>query len=349
MTNQPEQIRGMFDQWSATRGPARPAPGEEPAPGRILDIAQGYVGAKLLFVAVDVGLFEALATGAATVEELARRCGLPARTTRVVVDGLVLWGLLERDGAHYRATADAATFLTGQGPLDVRPLLRAFDKLNYPAWLDATQVVRTGQVMRGRLDAAETELYESAVSFLTSPAAVALPDVYDFGRHRRLLDVGGGIGMFLTRILTRHTQVDGTLLELPDVAEMAVGKLADSPVADRIEVVGADMFGDPLPDGHDAILLSHVVHLFPPEPNLALLRRLREAMAPDGRLLILDWFVGAEVRPSIALISAEWLMLGGGCAYRADEVIGWLQETGWRLAEHVPLFGPMSVLVAEPV
>jgi hypothetical protein len=49
-------------------------------PEPIIKVAMGFMAAKHLFVASEVGLFEALAAGPATIEELASRTGVPLRT-----------------------------------------------------------------------------------------------------------------------------------------------------------------------------------------------------------------------------------------------------------------------------
>lgn len=324
-----------------------PVAGDDLSFERIITVGQGYAGSKCLFIAVDIGLFEALGAGRATVEELAARCGVPARAVRVLADALELWGLLERDGDGFRSAPDVAAFLSGAGPVDLRPMLRHFDRVSYPSWQNAAESFRTGRGVRGPLTKDEAELYEASVAFMTAPGAAALVDAYDFGAHRRLLDAGGGVGGFLTAILSKHPEVTGTLLELPDVAEIARGRLAGDPAASRIEVLGADLFTDPLPSGHDAVLLADVLHLFAPDANHDLLRRLREVTPDGGRLLIVEWYTGPDPHPFTTVLSAEWLTMSGGSAYTADEVTGWLAATGWRFVEHRPVMPPATLTVAE--
>ena len=49
----------------------------------IFQVASGFMAAKFLFVAKAVGLFEKLAKGRITTEELAERSRVPRRTMRI--------------------------------------------------------------------------------------------------------------------------------------------------------------------------------------------------------------------------------------------------------------------------
>ena len=100
-------------------------------------IAAGFMAAKHLFAASELGLFEALRDAPATLEALAARTGLTPRAARISADAMVALGLLDRDGDRYFNSPLAAAFLAGDPPADLRPLLRFWDRISYPAWQDA--------------------------------------------------------------------------------------------------------------------------------------------------------------------------------------------------------------------
>ena len=64
-------------------------------PDAIFQVGCGFMASKLFFVANDIGLFEKLADGPATLDELRQRIGLPRRTMRILADALVALGLVE--------------------------------------------------------------------------------------------------------------------------------------------------------------------------------------------------------------------------------------------------------------
>src|SRR6185312_10801629 len=98
-------------------GPADPQ-ASPPSPEPIMRLASGFMAAKHLFAANELGIFEALADSTATIDALANRTGLTRRAARISADAMVALGLLERNGGTYRNSDTAATFLAGATPAD---------------------------------------------------------------------------------------------------------------------------------------------------------------------------------------------------------------------------------------
>ncbi len=182
--------------------------------------------------------------------------------------------------------------------------------------------------------------------------AAALATGYDFGRHRRVLDVAGGTGSFLIPVLRRHPALHGTLFELPGACAAARKRLAGEPEASRVTVVEGDFLKDPLPDGHDVLIVANTVHVISAQHNLALMKNMRAHVGLGARLLLVDlWMDATHTQPLAApLASGEFLVISGeGQAYGEDEADEWLAQTGWRKLERRPLAGPGSVIIAEAV
>jgi ubiquinone/menaquinone biosynthesis C-methylase UbiE len=321
-------------------------------PDLIFQVANGFMAAKHLFVANEVGLFVALAASPATLDEVAQRTGIPRRTLRILADAMVALGFLERQGDQYQNTVVSSTLLSGQTPTDLRPALRYWDHLNYQRWTQLEAVVRTEQAVFGEFafTPEEQQLYTEGVEAITAGTARALAMTYEFARHRRVLDLGGGTGSFLLAVLRQHHQVEATLFDVPAVAALARQRLAGSPVATRLRIVKGDFFTDPLPNDHDAILIANVLHNFLPGRNRALLERVGTFAPAGARLLLVDfWTDPTHTQPLMAALMAGAFLLvtGEGDVYSAEEVHDWLQATGWRMLERKPLAGPTSLIVAE--
>jgi hypothetical protein len=322
------------------------------APDSLFQVASGFMAAKHLFVANEVGLFEHLTKGPATLDELAARTGIPRRTLRILADAMVALGFVEQQNNRYQNGPVVATYLSGSTPADLRPLLRFLNRVSYPRWMKLEETMRTGQAVFGewQFTADEQQIVSEGVEAIQSDTAKALPVTYDFSPHRRLLDLGGGTGSWLVAVLRQYSALEATLFELPPTATVARQKLAGDPIAVRVRIVAGDLFTDPIPEGHDVVLLANVVHLLAPEQSLALLRRTR-ARVPDGaRLLLVDfWTDATHTQPLFtALMAGEFLVhTGVGDVYSEEEGRRWLEQTGWRPLARKPLAGPVSVLVAE--
>lgn len=344
MTDEP--VQRVFD---AAAGSDTAVAAGPPTPARIIELLAGYMVSKTLFAAVEFGFFAAVGSDGATTADLGARCQIPERSARAIADLMADAGLLVRDGDRFRNAPDAEAFLAGRGPFDLRPIARYWDTVSYPMWTDAATAFRTRQGVRPELTDEQTEAYESAVALVTAETAVDLARTYDFSGHRRVLDAGGGFGTFVRPILERYPNIGATVVDLPEVAAVAAQDAAAGAFATRLTAVGADLFADPIPGEHDAILVANVVHLFPPERIVDLLRRLREAVTPDGRLLLVDWWrTDVAPHPSARFGAGEFLLISGGDLYQVDEMMRWLGEAGWQFLRLQPLSPPSGVIVAAP-
>jgi hypothetical protein len=320
-------------------------------PDAIFQIGCGFMASKLLFVANDVGLFEKLADGPATLDDLIHRIGAPRRTVRILVDAMAALGLLEFREGRYQNGPDAATFLSGHGGEDLRPLLRYLDKLNYAMWMKLDEAVRQGQPVFKDLILTDEEqqIYSEGVEAFTTEAANRLATTYEFGRHRRILDLGGGTGSFLLAILNRHGNLDAVLFERPQVAAVARHRWAASALANRMQIVEGDFFKDSIPPDNDLVIVANVMHLLSPDHNLDLLRRIRGGASDEVRLLLVDfWTDPTHTQPVFAALMAGAFLLrtGEGDVYSEEEVRSWLEASGWRALERRELGSRASVIVA---
>jgi SAM-dependent methyltransferase len=324
---------------------------EQVGPEAILEVAMGFMASKSLFVANEIGLFTALAEGSATLEQLAERIGVPARTLRIVADAMVALRFVERDDRGYRNSAAAEAFLSGRGPMNLAPALRFMNTIGYPAWHGLEQSVRTDAPARGELTEEQQKIFSEGVEALTAGPAHALAHGFDFSRHRKVMDVAGGTGSFLVAILSANPALEGTLFELPQVAKIAERSLSVTAVADRVSVIAGNAMEDDLPSGHDVVLLANIVHYFRPRQNIELMERVRAAVEPGAQLLLVDWWTDpTHTQPlPAAFMAAEFLTQVGGDVYSEQEMHAWLSQTGWRPLDTLSLAGPQSAIVAEAV
>ena len=175
------------------------------SPETIMRIAAGFMAAKHLFAASELGLFEALGDSPATLEALAARTGLTPRSARISADAMVALGLLDRDDDRYRNSPLAAAFLARDAPGGLRPLLRFWDRISYPAWQALAQALAVGppqEIMA--LGPEQQQIACAGIEAVLAEPANALTAALDFAAHRRVLDVGGGTGSWSIALTTRH-------------------------------------------------------------------------------------------------------------------------------------------------
>lgn len=168
-------------------------------------------------------------------------------------------------------------------------------------------------------------------------------------RFARIADVGGGNGYFLGKMLQRHPAGQGDLFDLPEVVADADPVLKEAGVADRVTVTGGDFFADPLPADCDAYILKSIVHNWPDDRCVALLRRIRAAIGDrDARVIAIDQIVPDRNRWDHAkIIDIDMLVLFGGKERTLREwttlfdaadlsLVNTPAESGWALLEARP-------------
>jgi hypothetical protein len=106
--------------------------------------------------------------------------------------------------------------------------------------------------------------------------------------------------------------VHGILFDQPDVVAGAPNVLADSSVADRVEIVAGSFFDD-VSAGADAYVLRRILHDWPDPECVRILERIRHVFPADGRLLVIDAIVGPPNEdPLVKFLDLMMLLSAGG-------------------------------------
>ena len=179
-------------------------------------------------------------------------------------------------------------------------------------------------------------------------AVPALAAAVDCGAARRLLDVGGGSGVYAIALAERFEALAATVLEAAPVDAIARRTIRTAGLDDRIAVVTADMFTGPWPADHDVHLFSNVLHDWDEDDCRRLLDKSAQALAPGGRILVHDMLLDDD--KAGPLWAAEYSVLLStvtqGRLYSAAEIGGWLAERGFTIVAHAPTALGRSVLSA---
>src|SRR5207244_1888279 len=108
-----------------------------------------------------------------------------------------------------------------------------------------------------------------------------------------VVDVGGGDGMFLARLLLTYPHLRGILFDLPGPVPLAAERFAAAGVADRCELRSGDFFEE-VPSNGDVYLLSHILHDWNDERASQILRACARAMDRNARLMVIDLVVSED-------------------------------------------------------
>lgn len=343
---------------------AREPPQVDPTP--IVEIFRGNYGTELLTAAVaHFNVFGLLAERPRTLAELRDDWKLAERPAIVLITALRACGLL---------IADA------QGRLDLSPLARehltpggTFEISDYvglaaesPAVLEMVERLRTNRPAGAAADQAGAafifrEGLESAMEQEASArrltlalagraknVAPVLAEKYPLHGAKRLLDIGGGTGIYSIAWLQRHADLRAIVFDRPEVLKVAAEMAQAYGVTDRLECHAGDMFRDPLPRNVDVVLLSNVLHDWDVPECQSLVARAAGVLSSGGRLLIHDVFLNDALDGplAIAYYSAALFRLTEGRAYSAAEYRAMLTSAGLAPEPLIPTLMHCAVLPA---
>ncbi len=169
---------------------------------------------------------------------------------------------------------------------------------------------------------------------------------YPLDGARRLLDVGGGTGIYAIAWLQRHPGLTAIVWDRPEVLKVAREMAEAFGVVDRLELIPGDMFLDPVPTGADVVLLSNILHDWDVPACRELVARCASGLPTGGRLLVHDVFLNDALDGPlpVALYSAALFRLTEGRAYSAAEYRDWLSEAGLQPGALVPTLVHCGVL-----
>ncbi|HEU0076899.1 MAG TPA: methyltransferase, partial [Longimicrobiaceae bacterium] len=158
----------------------------------------------------------------------------------------------------------------------------------------------------------------------------ALPDT-----ARRLLDLGGGHGIYAAAFCNRHPELHATLFDLPEALEAGREMLADAGLEGRVDFLAGDLLRDDFGSGYDAVLLASVVHCLLPEDCARLLGRVRDALNPGGVVIVSEQVAerrrgDTELRHAfLQTFSVNLFHLMGGQLDPRETIAGWLTGNGF--------------------
>jgi demethylspheroidene O-methyltransferase len=331
-----------FREAAARFAPTRPVARQHAR--ALFDLVAGFVYTQWLTVCVELNLFERLAASPLTVDELAAQSQLPRLSAQRLLEAAASLGLTQRRRDERWGLGPLGAAMVGNDA--VAAMVRHHRTL-YTGLADPLTLLREG---RGELahywayagghaddrtpstlDSATTAPYSVLMSATQPLVAGQVLDAYPIGRHRRLLDLGGGEGVFAAAALERAPKLEAMVFDLPAVADAARARFARLGVAQRAQAFGGDFHRDTLPQGADIVSLVRVIYDHDDEPALAILHAARRALPRGGTLLLAEPMAGAAgAEPMGAAYFGMYLLaMGSGRSRSAAQLGALLQRTGF--------------------
>jgi len=254
----------------------------------VLTLARTFQSACALFAAVELGLFDALATPA-TAEALAAKAGTEPRATSALLDALAAMELLEKRGDDFALAPGVADILVRGGSSCVTSATLNQSRL-LGRWSQLAESVKTGKPVKtiSADTMADRTIFIEAMNeqsrLLTKPMVDALQPL----RFTHFLDVGGASGSWTIAFLRAAPEARATLFDVPVVVPGADKRLREEGLRDRVTLVAGNYYEDALPAGADLAWVSAVVHQNSRAQNRDLFAKVFASLVSGGSIVIRD-------------------------------------------------------------
>jgi ubiquinone/menaquinone biosynthesis C-methylase UbiE len=344
-----------------SQGKNEPLTNTHPA-DKLIQIVTGAWTSKLIYLAAKLGIADLLKDNPKDVEELARATDTHAPSLHRILRALASIGVFEEIEPGRFTLNPAANLLQS----DVAGSLRAFaimvgDDWHWRVWEDVLYSVKTGlpnfdrtfgmlffDYMNQNPEAGK--IFDDAMTGVSLQLSEAVAAAYDFSQIKSIVDVGGGNGILLAKILKANPHLRGTLFDLPNVIERAKRQkyLETAELNGRYQYAAGNFF-ELSTKGADAYILKNVIHNWDDDHATVILKNCREAIPENGKLLLVEYVIPSGNDPYFGkILDIEMLVMATGRERTKQEFEELYQAAGFKLSRIIATQTPVFVIEGTP-
>lgn len=312
---------------------------------KLSDLVQSHRVTAVIYVAARLGLAELLRDGPRTVEELASLTHTDRDALARLLVALSTVGICSRVGEGRYLLTELGSGLDGAAERSFKNWVIFEGYMLARRWDGLLDSIMSGKTAAQLQDVDDNfdlmartpehvRIFNEAMTDLTRLVTHDLLKAYDFGTISHLMDVGGGSGELMGAVARAYSTLRGTVFDLPRCANAANQHFERLGISDRVGFVGGDFFQSVHATG-DAIILKSIIHDWDDERGCIILKNCRQALPPDGRLLLVERSMPEspgtdDADRSCAMSDLNMLRGPGGRERTEREYYRLLTESGFR-------------------
>jgi len=322
---------------------------------QLLHTVIGYWRSQVLFTVHELGVFDFLSEGGRAAEEIVGHCGTAFAHTERLLNAAAALRLLKKEGERFDNTPVAEAFLVRSSPQYMGHWIRLMGRW-YRTWSGLKQMVQTGEAVEDSQDhlGADPNYTRNFIlamhEYARGPGKEMVNHV-DLSGRRLLLDLAGGPGTYALMLAQKYPDLRAVVFDLPAVVEITREVIESYGLSDRVSTRAGDYMISDFGAGYEVVLMSNMLTQENPESTKKLLRRVYDAMARGGLLIVQGMFLNAA-KDGPAWPALQSLMLSlvyqNGRGYSHDETQALLVEAGFSSprVKRMSLFNAESLVVA---
>src|SRR5215212_1270657 len=313
----------------------------------------------VLCAAARLGLADLIGNAAVPVLELAAVTGCQPNTLYRLLRALASLGVFEE--------TEEGDFRNTEGPRllkrDAEPSLYGLacmtSRMHLYAWPQLLESLRTGNpsfnkvfgsgIFEYMADHSEaSEAFDHAMAGYTEVVADAVLDAYDFSPYEHVIDIGGGAGALLKKVLSRYPNARGSIYDLKHVVTRSLESIKDTVWEGRLFGIPGNFLAS-APPGGDLYVIKIVLCDWQDDDAKRILANVRKVISKGKRLLIVDAILPPGNTPSFAKLSdINMMVITGGKERTAEDFRQLLAATGFDVVSVNPIHEWVGIIEAVP-
>ncbi|HEY3423757.1 MAG TPA: methyltransferase [Negativicutes bacterium] len=312
-------------------------------PADLLQFSGGYWSTCALHAGVKLDVFTPLAERQMTALEVSVILKCDCRGLTMLLNALASLNLLIKEGDFYATTTFATEFLARTSPAYLGYIIMHHHYL-MASWVHLDEAVRDGIPIREKYSHGDDEVvresFEMGMFNLAMQIAPGIVSHIDLSGRRKLLDLGGGPGIYAIQFCLQNPGLDAVVYDLASTRRFAEMTIARFGLSARIQFEAGDFDTEEIDGKFDVAWLSHILHGEGPDACVEIIKKAVAALEPGGMVLVQEFILNDSLDgpPFPALFSMNMLLnTPAGQAYSETQLNTMLASAGVVDLRRLPL------------
>ena len=318
--------------------------------GLIDEIAKGNEKANILFAAVDYRIFDLLSKPKAA-GQVSEEIKTDPYLTEKFLNALVALNFIHKIENRYSNTKLAETFLVRKSPF-YQGTLFEMKRRGTTDWQRISDALKNGGIKTGTENKSIIDRTfivghaEIAIAGAMQRAVDVVSTLPEFERAKKLLDLGGGHGLYSIAFSQLKPELEVVLFDLPHVTEIAKEYLEQYGTQGKIKFIAGDFTEDDIGNGYDIVFVSDVT-------ISGILKKVYDALNENGVLIYRRWTINDDRTSPLTSVLFDFMlamMRSEHRVYTLGEYIHLLEDTGFSITQILDISSPQDptkIIVAK--
>ncbi len=321
-------------------------------PTTLVEAIYGATLCKILVVGTRLGIFDVLIKGGMTADEIANATDCDPKALRTLLNALNGFGLLARRQGRYSNSRKAVKWFTKSSSSSIRDSV-LFISVIVEMLENMEQTIKIGKAENFHYLNKSPQFWETYLRGLASFAPISSREIVRKSRlsrkPQRLLDIGGGHGVYSIAFCRKYPELEATVLDLPPAVAQGKKIVAEKGYQDRIRFIEGDLRHVDWGREYDVVLIFNIIHTMSVEEAQQVFTRAYQSLMPGGTIVLLDSeHAGGKGNLSTAAGFGEimFFVLANAQAYPETTIREWITTAGFtNLRKRKLLTVPMTLFL----